>query len=245
MSATLWAASRPSKSSALIESAPTLIWKVRCRRLSSVTTVGWSAVVTELKPLQRTFQISVGADSMSALLLEGLDAAHKVADIPHQTFLDRYSGALGGGDAAEAVYSRAGFINARSLSVMANLNETVNGVWPQGLTGGAYGNGSGVAKAQILEAYPDYAELFGALDPCGCEECMSVLSPAAYFVDLLQFLANSAPNAAGNTPLDVLIGKSGSSLPGRRPDLAYLKLTCENTNTELPYIDPVSYTHLR
>jgi len=208
--------------------------------LNGVATADQPTVVTELKRLQRAFQISVGADSMSALLLEGLDAAHKVADIPHQTFLDRYSGALGGTDAAEAVYSRAGFINARSLSVMANLNETVNGVWPQGLTGGAYGNGSGVAKAQILEAYPDYAELFGALDPCGCEECMSVLSPAAYFVDLLQFLANSAPNAAGNTPLDVLIGKSGSSLPGRRPDLAYLKLTCENTNTELPYIDLVN-----
>ena len=35
-------------------------------------------------------------------------------------------------------------------------------------------------------------------------------------------------------------GPSGAPLPGRRPDLQYLKLTCENTDTELPYIDLVN-----
>ena len=88
-----------------------------------------------------------------------------------------------------------------------------------------------------------------------------MISPAAYLVDMLQFLGGSTPNdflppghhgptgpsplnAAGNTPLDVLIGggqdQAGNPLPGRRPDLQYLKLTCENTNTELPYIDLVN-----
>ncbi len=198
-----------------------------------------AAAVSELQRVQRAFQISVSSETMVALLNAELDAAHLVADIPPQSFLDRFASALGGTEPAEAIYRRAAFINSRTVSQIAQLNEVVNGAWPDGLAGGRFGGGSGTAKEQILEQYPDYAELFGALDPCECEECTSVLSPAAYLVDVLQFLRNSTPNGAGNTPLDVLIG-NGPSLPGRRPDLAYLKLTCENTNTELPYIDLVN-----
>lgn len=75
-------------------------------------------------------------------------------------------------------------------------------------------------------------QLFGGLDLCDCAHCRSVLSPAAYFVDLLEFLGHSTKNAAGEKPLDVLLG--------RRPDLADLPLTCENTNTTLPYVDLVN-----
>ena len=68
-----------------------------------------------------------------------------------------------------------------------------------------------------------------------------MLSPAAYFVDVLQFLGPgiSAANGAGYTPLDVLIGKD-ATVPGRRPDLGALPLSCENTNTSMPYIDLVN-----
>src|SRR5260370_26303334 len=95
------------------------------------------------------------------------------------------------------------------------------------------------AKTALVQQFPSMASLFGNLDFCQCEHCRSVLSPAAYFVDLLDLLGpppHSAPNAAGNTPLDVLIGNDGG-LPGRRPDLGALPLTCANTNTTLPYID--------
>ncbi|HEX6972712.1 MAG TPA: PA14 domain-containing protein,virulence plasmid 28 protein, partial [Limnochordia bacterium] len=40
-------------------------------------------------------------------------------------------------------------------------------------------------------------------------------------------------------PLDVLIGRP-PTIPGRRPDIAHLALTCENTNTVLPYVDLVN-----
>ncbi len=188
---------------------------------------------------------------------------------PPKSFSDRFSPALGGPDVAEAIYQRGTFINARSVGTIAALNDVVNGAWASALIGGASAsanggsaNGNSAAKEQILQQFPDYADLFGALDPCECDECMSVISPAAYLVDMLQFLKGSTPNqflppgtpvpssgpsplnADGNTPLDVLIGggkgPSGAPLPGRRPDLQYLKLTCENTDTELPYIDLVN-----
>lgn len=194
-----------------------------------------------VRRLQRAFQLSVSPETMTALLSSGLDAAHLVANMPRQSFIDRYGDGLGGLEPAGAVHDRATFINSRNLMLISHLNDTVNGVWPRGLTGGSWGNGSPQAQAQLIESYPDYAELFGPLDPCGCEDCRSVLSPAAYLVDLLEFLGGSGTNTEGYTPRDVLIGTSGENgLAGRRPDLAYLALTCENTNTELPYIDLVN-----
>ncbi len=69
---------------------------------------------------------------------------------------------------------------------------------------------------------PDWETLFGSFDLCSCEQCNSVHGPAAYFVDLLQFL-----EARGVRNL----------LMARRPDLAEIELSCENTNTVLPYVD--------
>ena len=83
------------------------------------------------------------------------------------------------------------------------------------------------------------ASLFGNMDYCQCDDCRSVLSPAAYFVDVMEFLNNSPANPDGYTALDVLLGKD-KTVTGRRPDLGALPLTCENTNTAMPYIDLVN-----
>ena len=53
-------------------------------------------------------------------------------------------------------------------------------------------------------------------------------SPAAYFVDILKFLGDR-PKKENLTPLQVLFK--------RRPDLEHIELTCENTATQLPYVD--------
>src|SRR5205814_6474594 len=73
---------------------------------------------------------------------------------------------------------------------------------------------------------------FGSMDFCACEQCRSILSPAAYLVDLLQFIERPV-NATGNAQAVLL---------ERRPDIATLPLTCENTNTPLPHIDLVNET---
>ena len=187
--------------------------------------------MSQLQRLQRAYQISVSADTMTTLLGLGLDAAHLVADTPRQSFLSTYSVRLGGQAIAAAVYDRAVFINTRNMMLIAQVNDIVNGLYPHALGGGQAGNGASNASGEVLKQYPDLAGLFGAFDPCACEDCTSVLSPAAYLVDILEFLNNN-PDSAGQTPRDVLLA--------RRPDLAYIPLTCENTNTELPYIDLVN-----
>jgi Salmonella virulence plasmid 28.1kDa A protein len=79
---------------------------------------------------------------------------------------------------------------------------------------------------------PNYSEIFGSPDICECEHCRSVYSAASYFVDLLRFLWRDETNADGKSPLEMFTN--------RRLNLLHLPLTCENTNTIIPYIDLVN-----
>lgn len=110
------------------------------------------------------------------------------------------------------------------------------------------GEGEGGAGA-VVTPVVDWNQMFGGAEMCDCDDCRSVTGPAAYLVDLFEFLDKRClPNAAGVTPLDVLIGHPNKSLTlggppgivGRRPDLAHIKLTCENTNTTIPTIDLIN-----
>ncbi|MEK6675311.1 MAG: neuraminidase-like domain-containing protein [Planctomycetota bacterium] len=74
----------------------------------------------------------------------------------------------------------------------------------------------------VIDHQPTLRVLFGDQDACACGHCNSVLSPAAYFVDVLQFIKNAGI-------LDFLLK--------RRPDLQDLELSCDNTNTVVPAID--------
>jgi hypothetical protein len=104
------------------------------------------------------------------------------------------------------------------------------------------------ARNVIAKQFPSMASLFGSLDFCECDDCRSVLSPAAYLVDVLHFLD---PDPAdwqstltawkaehGNQAYP--FGTPFAALTARRPDLPNLNLSCENTNTALPYIDVVN-----
>ena len=83
---------------------------------------------------------------------------------------------------------------------------------------------------KIIENYPTLQTLFGSQDACACGHCSSVLGPAAYFVDVLQFIKNAH--------LDwMLLGDPYLYWIGRRPDLQDLELSCNNTNTVVPAID--------
>ena len=88
------------------------------------------------------------------------------------------------------------------------------------------------ANAGDVIAYGALETIFGEMDYCACDHCRSILSPAAYLVDLLHFIDHLTPPAGTENPQTVLLE--------RRPDIQHLPLTCENTNTALPYIDVVN-----
>jgi hypothetical protein len=78
----------------------------------------------------------------------------------------------------------------------------------------------------VVTYQPTLQSLFGSQDACMCGHCSSVLGPAAYFVDVLQFIRNASPNAQ-------LLNR----LLHRRRDLQDIELSCSNTHSEVPAID--------
>jgi len=89
-----------------------------------------------------------------------------------------------------------------------------------------------------LKAIPGFSDLFGSQDYCNCTECQSILGAAAYFVDLMTFVEEHLTGRVfrGKKAKDAL------NLKVRRPDLWTLPLTCDNTNTLVPYLDIINPT---
>ena len=190
-------------------------------------------VITQLQLLQRLFQVSPSSDAMTTLYNDGYQSASHIASVPVQVFLNTYSGTLGT-DEAQAIHDRAAFIVRRSEATAMKLMDYVKNAAPGYVVNSGVREGVGaiLANSTTTPTIPDYANLFGSPDMCACLDCLSVLSPAAYFVDLLRFLQRSTDPGTGKTVYDILTT--------RRPDLPNLELTCENSYTVIPYIDLVN-----
>ena len=224
-------------------------------------------VLKEVKRLQRLFSVSTNAATFRGLLETSLDSAHAIAVIPRATFISHYGPMLGGQASATQVHERAQFIDARNINLRSSIHDAIHTPPTRGLghhsqaqmlrtfaphSPSACPPGQPAAHAahlnlkpgslheDLVKQFPNSAELFGSLSLCNCEECESAIGPAAYLVDVLDFLGHSKPNPHGATPLDVLIGDATKKIAGRRPDLAYMNLTCSNTNTAMPYVDIVN-----
>jgi hypothetical protein len=191
-------------------------------------------VVAQIKRLQRVYQLTLDDESMAALLQHGLDSAYAIARYDAAGFARAFQAKLGGAANATAIHARAKQIHGAVLNIAmsylgARIAPTLGGRAPVHV---AFSSPSPNLASQII-AYPTLESLFGSLDYCNCRECRSILSPAAYLVDLLDYL-DQPPSPGHQNPQDVLFQ--------RRPHLQYLPLTCENTNTALPYIDIVNET---
>jgi len=198
-----------------------------------------------VKTLHRLYQITPSTESFQAALSLGFTSARQIASTSKENFLYQYGSKFPAGEAAW-VYGRAQTLTSVTFNICSSA--IAMDTAPPVYTLSASSAQKQAAKSTLVEQFPSIASLFGNMDYCECQDCSSVLSPAAYFVDVLQFLGSSSSfaNAQGYFPLDVLIGTQNGALPpppplpGRRPDLGALPLTCENTNTAMPYIDLVN-----
>lgn len=177
-----------------------------------------ATLTQQLKQQQRVYNVSPATgkfSAMSTLLDAGLDSAQAIVHTGHHVFVKSLSGLLGGEAIANEIYDNAAQTNAEALSVFGQYSMALNIGTPVVIR-------NHTAQGANI---PNWQALFGSLNFCECEHCRSVYSPAAYFVDLLQFVKQQ--NA-----LDLLFA--------RRSDLGEIQLSCQNTNTLLPYIDLVN-----
>jgi peptidoglycan hydrolase-like protein with peptidoglycan-binding domain len=191
-------------------------------------------VKEQIKRLQRVYQITLTDQAIGVLLKNRLDSAYQVVRYDEAEFVRTFGGDLGGEDKARLTYAKARQVHTAVLNVagafLTARRAPKLGADPNALV--IDPTPVRINPNPDVIAYPTLEGLFGSMDYCACGQCRSILSPAAYLVDLLLFL--DRPVNDKENPQAVLLE--------RRPDLRYLPLTCENTNTPLPYIDVVNET---
>lgn len=171
-----------------------------------------------LKRVQRVLRVAPDAAHAEALIDAGLDSAQAVARMSPDAFEEQFAGRVGGAAQARSYHRRASRMTDAVAGLLAAVTQTVHDVRPSVI---------GPVPEAVREL-PTFTTLFGSQGFCSCEHCASVLSPAAYLVDLLRFI----DPPSGPRPI--------AELRRRRPDIEHIPLTCENTNTPLPYLDLVN-----
>ncbi|MEO5601611.1 MAG: neuraminidase-like domain-containing protein [Cyclobacteriaceae bacterium] len=168
----------------------------------------------ELKNINRLYKLAPQYEHVSALRDLGIGSA---TEIVQKYSADQLTQKLEGrgvsAEESKTIYANALTVDKQSAAAVL-----------------AYKMRHDVAIYAITGGQPvsaDYQSTFGDNISCDCEHCQSVYSPAAYFVDVMNFL-----NKKNNVAFD--------RLHDHRPDLVDILLTCENTNTPLPYIDLVN-----
>lgn len=201
-------------------------------------------VIRQLKNLQRLAAVSPKAEAVPALMRAGLTSAYAINNIPRRTFVRLFADRVGGEAAAVSMHATAHSVTIGHEHRLMAAREALFDPAIRMINGGtsAEVRMEAMSTAARERNIPiNFSTLFGSVDMCECEHCNSVYSPAAYLVELFQYLrnnnldptnANTGQSGIENTPLEEFFR--------RRPDLGHLQLTCENTNTVLPYIDLVN-----
>jgi hypothetical protein len=178
---------------------------------------------TRIKALQRVYKLAPRYKQASALLKGSVDSAHSITRMGENVFLSTYGNALGGIAQAKIIYAKAQQVEATAMTLLAEYGPMSYSIELQVLHG---------SPVLDVEGVPEWSTLFGSLELCECDHCRSVYSPAAYLADVLHFLKDRPSQVPGKNAKDILAL--------RRPDIGEIELTCENTNTPLPYVDLVN-----
>ena len=194
--------------------------------LGAVPTSEQGAVLSHLKATQRVFQITPLTEHVTGLMAAGLDSARRIARMPRALFVEQFTSLFGSPDEAKKVYFKALHHAGAMASAHTAIRQAATDILPYVIRGDASPDPA------------DFTSLFGSLSLCDCQHCRSVYSPAAYLVDLLHGLDPAGWNVVDESAHPVK--KPADVLFARRPDLQHISLTCENTNTPIPYIDLVN-----
>ena len=200
--------------------------------------------IEQAKTLHRLYQITPSNESLQSSLKLGFTSARDITAYRPDEFRSRFGPAFPSLQEADLVYKKAQQVSAVTLNLFTAAKQLDAQPAMYAMTAPA--GARQTAKDAITEKFPSMTGLFGSLDFCDCQDCRSVLSPAAYLVDILHFLdpddwpatLTAWKNSHNNQ--DYPFGTPFAALTARRPDLPNLSLSCENTNTALPYIDLVN-----
>ena len=188
----------------------------------------------QIRSMQRLYKIARRYAQRSILMKNNILSSQKIVQMGYKQFLLKDGDALGGQSEAKIIFERA-----QQVAGMAT-----NLLFSYGLPSSRISlNAVSDTVPKEVDGIPDLQTLFGSIDMCECEHCRSVHSPPAYLVDMLNFLRQRTlaeiKRDANNKIISVKYQQKSAKgvLFQRRPDIGKIELTCENTNTTLPYVD--------
>lgn len=185
----------------------------------------------QLMAYQRTLNLADTVEDRQALLKNGNDSAITIAGKTKADFLNNSGLDYG---TAQGIYGRA---STGAITVSHGVQ--VFGEVARGIQTNVFGTSPQLIND--LREIDGFDDMFGPQDYCDCAHCKSILGPAAYFVDLMYFIEQHVSKPVFTDP-NIVPGRGDHPLylKRRRPDLWTLKLTCENTNTLVPYLTIVN-----
>ncbi|MFK8103706.1 MAG: LamG-like jellyroll fold domain-containing protein [Saprospiraceae bacterium] len=158
----------------------------------------------------------------------GYTSAHQIAALSEDGFATNFPDADNyiSKNLARTIHQMAVNVKQRVQLYQANLNTA---------TATSYYGNSNVSNVpselvDFHQSLPDYNSIFGSQPYTNGDQDLSILSPAAYFVDLMQLANNYI-----SKPTDAEL-----RLDTRRPDLWTIPLDANHTETEVPYLQIVN-----
>lgn len=184
---------------------------------------------------QRAQSLTDNFSEAGALLTAGLDSGIAITKLSEQEFARRANLPQA---AIQRIYRKAGnqaLLTGHALSLIEE--STTHAPFLPGVMKEAAGGGPNLDIINVLKNIDGYQDLFGNQNYCRCKHCRSIFGPAAYFVDLMDFIDNEVSQR-----VFVNEGKTDHPLylKNRRSDLWTLVLSCKNTDTRIPYLTIVN-----
>ena len=185
-------------------------------------------ILNSVKTYQRVYSFTDDIEGTEAVLAAGFHSSFQITSVTLPEFIQTTKLDVA---TATKYFENAHMSIIRTTGVMGSILDIMTGSFDWT----AVGNTNPAIK-NYLRDIPGYQDLFGELAFCECEHCQSIYSPAAYFVDLMQFVQKHVltKHFSGSRASHVL------NLKVRRPDLWTLPLTCENTSALVPYLDIIN-----
>src|SRR5205823_7571797 len=121
---------------------------------------------------------------------------------------------------AKHIYAKAESTTTAAMIIAGDLQDTASAIAVPAFNT----TKAAMTLANVGNDFPNLKSLFKLSDTCACEDCRSVYSPAAYLVEILEFLDNRSvtdltvmPHVTTSAAQDVLFQ--------RRPDLGEIDLS--------------------
>jgi hypothetical protein len=174
---------------------------------------------------QRLLRLDMPGWMAEAFCACDVTSAFQIAEMSEYDFVTKHGATCGSDIVAKRIHQRATSVRAQTIHHYLALKTATTAHYRAGLFADMVDQAH--ASAGTI---PGYDVLFGSQDYLAVPEARSVLSPAAYFVDLLRLKEKFIDDS------------TAARLDDRRPELKRIRLDAPNTETLLP--QPALATYL-